>query len=83
MHLPQIGWREEPFGLDRLIAVARAAQRLGFGDGMSRALDEPVLLGAPDHEHAARARRLTQRGRQLRSLVNALARFAETDVRTV
>jgi alkanesulfonate monooxygenase SsuD/methylene tetrahydromethanopterin reductase-like flavin-dependent oxidoreductase (luciferase family) len=31
VHLPQIGWREEPFGLDRLIAVARAAQGLGFG----------------------------------------------------
>ncbi len=27
--------------------------------------------------------RLTQRGRQLRSLVNALARFAETNTRTV
>lgn len=31
VHLPQIGWDQEPFSLDRLIAVARAAERLGFG----------------------------------------------------
>ena len=32
VHLPQIGWPDqEPAGLDRLIAVARAAERLGFG----------------------------------------------------
>ena len=31
VHLPQIGWEDEPFTLDRLIAVATAAERLGFG----------------------------------------------------
>ena len=32
VHLPQIGWEDrEPAGLDRLIAVATAAERLGFG----------------------------------------------------
>ena len=32
VHLPQIGWQDqEPAGLDRLIAVATAAERLGFG----------------------------------------------------
>lgn len=31
VHLPQISWEEEPFSLHRLIAVATAAERLGFG----------------------------------------------------
>jgi probable F420-dependent oxidoreductase len=31
VHLPQISWEEEPLSLDRLLAVARAAGRLGFG----------------------------------------------------
>ena len=32
VHLPQIGWEDqEPAGLDRLIEVATAAERLGFG----------------------------------------------------
>ena len=32
IHLPQIGWQDdEPAGLERLIAVATAAERLGFG----------------------------------------------------
>jgi probable F420-dependent oxidoreductase len=32
VHLPQIGWEDqEPVGLDGLIAVATAAERLGFG----------------------------------------------------
>ena len=31
VHLPQISWEDEPLGLDRLIAVATAAERLGFG----------------------------------------------------
>ena len=30
VHLPQIGWDREPLSLDRLIAVASAAERLGF-----------------------------------------------------
>jgi probable F420-dependent oxidoreductase len=31
VHLPQIGWERERLSLDRLIAVAAAAERLGFG----------------------------------------------------
>jgi probable F420-dependent oxidoreductase len=31
VHLPQIDWEQEPFSLDRLIAVATTAERLGFG----------------------------------------------------
>jgi alkanesulfonate monooxygenase SsuD/methylene tetrahydromethanopterin reductase-like flavin-dependent oxidoreductase (luciferase family) len=31
VHLPQISWEDEPLALDRLIAVATAADRLGFG----------------------------------------------------
>ena len=31
MHLPQISWEQEPISLDRVIAVATAAERLGFG----------------------------------------------------
>jgi alkanesulfonate monooxygenase SsuD/methylene tetrahydromethanopterin reductase-like flavin-dependent oxidoreductase (luciferase family) len=31
VHLPQIGWDAESFSLDRLIEVASAAERLGFG----------------------------------------------------
>ena len=31
VHLPQIGWEREQLTLDRLIAVAEAAERLGFG----------------------------------------------------
>ena len=31
VHLPQISWEGEPLALDRLIAVATAAERLGFG----------------------------------------------------
>ena len=31
VHLPQIGWEHEPLSLERLIAVATAAERLGFG----------------------------------------------------
>ncbi len=31
VHLPQISWDEEPLSLERLLAVARAADRLGFG----------------------------------------------------
>ena len=30
VHLPQISWDEEPITLDRLVAVANAAERLGF-----------------------------------------------------
>lgn len=30
-HLPQLGWDDEPVTLDRVIAVATAAERLGFG----------------------------------------------------
>jgi alkanesulfonate monooxygenase SsuD/methylene tetrahydromethanopterin reductase-like flavin-dependent oxidoreductase (luciferase family) len=30
-HLPQIGWDDEPLTLDRILAVASAAERLGFG----------------------------------------------------
>ena len=31
VHLPQIGWEDEPLTLDRLLAVAKAAEQLGFG----------------------------------------------------
>jgi hypothetical protein len=31
IHLPQISWEQEPISLDRVIAVATAAERLGFG----------------------------------------------------
>src|SRR6476661_359190 len=31
VHLPQIGWENEPLTIDRLIVVATAAERLGFG----------------------------------------------------
>ena len=31
VHLPQISWEDEPLSLDRLIGVATAAERLGFG----------------------------------------------------
>ncbi len=31
VHLPQISWEQEPLSLDHLIAVATAAERLGFG----------------------------------------------------
>jgi len=31
VHLPQIGWDDEPLTLDRILAVASAAERLGFG----------------------------------------------------
>jgi probable F420-dependent oxidoreductase len=31
VHLPQISWEDEPFGLDRLVALATAAERFGFG----------------------------------------------------
>jgi alkanesulfonate monooxygenase SsuD/methylene tetrahydromethanopterin reductase-like flavin-dependent oxidoreductase (luciferase family) len=31
VHLPQISWEGEPLALERLIAVATAAERLGFG----------------------------------------------------
>ena len=38
VHLPQIGWDDEPLTLDRMLAVASAAHRLGFG-----------TIGANDH----------------------------------
>jgi probable F420-dependent oxidoreductase len=31
VHLPQLGWDDEPVTLDRVISVATAAERLGFG----------------------------------------------------
>ena len=31
VHLPQLGWGEEPVTLDRVMTVATAAERLGFG----------------------------------------------------
>ena len=31
VHLPQISWADEPLALDRMLAVATAAERLGFG----------------------------------------------------
>jgi len=31
VHLPQISWDQEPISLERVIAVATAAERLGFG----------------------------------------------------
>jgi len=31
VHLPQLGWDDEPLTLDRLLSVATAAERLGFG----------------------------------------------------
>jgi alkanesulfonate monooxygenase SsuD/methylene tetrahydromethanopterin reductase-like flavin-dependent oxidoreductase (luciferase family) len=31
VHLPQIGWEKEPLSLERVLAVAMAAERLGFG----------------------------------------------------
>ena len=31
VHLPQIGWEQEPISLDHLVAVAETAARLGFG----------------------------------------------------
>jgi alkanesulfonate monooxygenase SsuD/methylene tetrahydromethanopterin reductase-like flavin-dependent oxidoreductase (luciferase family) len=54
VHLPQIGWDKHPFTLDRLIAVATTAQRLGFGTISANDhlvygrpwLDGPVALAA-------------------------------------
>ena len=54
VHLPQIGWDEESFTLDRLIGVARTAKRLGFGTISANDhlvygrpwLDGPVALAA-------------------------------------
>lgn len=36
VHLPQISWEQEPLSLDRLISVAAAAERLGFGTSTPR-----------------------------------------------
>ena len=44
VHLPQISWGEEPLSLDRLIAVATAAERLGFG---TIAANDHLVYGRP------------------------------------
>jgi probable F420-dependent oxidoreductase len=54
VHLPQVGWEHEPLSLERLIAVATAAERLGFGTICANDhlvwgrpwLDGPVALAA-------------------------------------
>lgn len=54
VHLPQIGWDDERVSLDRLIALATSAQRLGFGTIAANDhlvyqrpwLDGPIALAA-------------------------------------
>ena len=44
VHLPQISWEEEPLTLDRLIGVATAATRLGFG---TLSANDHLVYGRP------------------------------------
>ncbi len=44
VHLPQLGWDEQPLGLDRLVAVATAAERLGLE---ALATNDHLVYGRP------------------------------------
>jgi len=44
VHLPQISWDEEPITLERLIGVATAAERLGFG---TISVNDHLVWGRP------------------------------------
>lgn len=44
VHLPQISWEHEPLSLDRLLAVATAAERLGFG---TISANDHIVWGRP------------------------------------
>src|SRR5262245_31572671 len=44
VHLPQLALDEQPVGLDRLIAVATAAERLGFG---TLSANDHLVYGRP------------------------------------
>ena len=54
VHLPQIGWEDEPLTLDRLLAVAKAAERLGFG---TISANDHLVYGRPWLDGPPRSRR--------------------------